>query len=220
MKPLLIRLWIRGRYKSGDPIGIRPLIAIGIIGQLIVFLIPNPARLLAPQLPLLSPQDWPGSQIGTEVFFTDSWRASPSDPWSPLQWEEKRGFYQSLNLTGNNVNASFEQTILWFANPDGSAAAWNQLDSDTYNGWPVLERRRQSEAPVSILACNPDSSIAPQCWYLTYWEHWFSAVFFWRQSGEDLLLQDIHQLTARLDYLLLSAPAEPCFWFLCTGPET
>jgi hypothetical protein len=121
-------------------------------------------------------------------------------------------------LSQENANATIDQTIVWYASPSENADAWNQLDPSTYNGWPILERRMDTDKPASFLACNPDlSSSPPQCWYLAYWGHWVTGVFFWRQSDEDLLMQDIGQLTARVDQRLMSAPAEPCFWFLCTN---
>lgn len=56
------------RNLSRDRIGILLLLTIGIAGQLIVFLIPDPLDILAPQIPMLTPRDWQGSYIGTELF--------------------------------------------------------------------------------------------------------------------------------------------------------
>ena len=208
-----------GKQKlSRDQIRIRVVFLIGVIGIIILLLTINPLWILAPQIPMLIPQDWTGSRIGTKLFFTDNWRMSPTDPYSPFLWEEKRGFSQSLYLSLNNVhNASVDQTVVWYADPAKNAGEWNRLEPDSFNGWPIIERNMESDKPASILACNPDlSSLPPQCWYLAYWEHWFTGVFFWKQSDEDSLLRDIHQLTARIDQLLMSAPDEPCFGFLCT----
>ena len=215
------------RNLSRDQIVTLLALVIGIAGLLIVFLIPNPLDILAPQTPMLTPQDWPGSDIGTEIFFTDNWRVSYNSdfPWSPLRWEERRGFYQSLYLTGDNVNYSIDsfidQTVVWYANPDENAAVWKrEFDTGTYNGWPFIETHLSSDQPASFLACYPDPSLEtspPQCWYLASWGHWFTAVLFWRQSDEVLLMQNIHQLTDRVDQLLMSAPDEPCYGFLCTN---
>jgi hypothetical protein len=204
--------------------GILLAFLIGVGGLIFVFFLPSPLRRLAPQIPMLSPQDWAGSTLGTELFFTDSWRISysTSTPWSPFLWEEKRGFYQSLYLIGNDLISSVDQTVVWYANTGENANVWKkELDTGTYNGWPIVKTRLSSDKPASFLACNPDlASAPPQCWYLAYWEHWFTAVFFWRQGDEDLLMQDIDQLTTRIDQLLMSAPEEPCYWFLCTSqPE-
>lgn len=211
---------------SRDQIAILLLLIIGIAGQSIMFMIPDPLKILAPQVPMLMPRDWQGSYIGTELFFTDSWRASynTETPWSPFVWDEKRGFYHSLYLTGDQFLSSVDQIIVWCADPIENASAWKkEFDAGTYNSWPILESRLSSDQPASLLACNPDvTSSPPQCWYLAYWEHWFTAIFFYRQSNgetltEDLLMQDIRQLTARVDQLLMSAPDEPCIGFLCTG---
>jgi hypothetical protein len=192
---------------SRDQIWILLALVVGIVGQIFVFFVPDPLRVLAPQLPMLSPQDWPGSQIGTELFISENW-----------PWQEKRGFRQSLYLSQDSINAHIDQQLVWYANPRENADIWNQLDPDTYNGWPILERNMDTDKPASMLACNPDlSSSPPQCWYLAYWEHWFTGVFFWRQFDEDLLIQDIRQLTDRVDQLLMSAPDEPCKGILCTG---
>jgi hypothetical protein len=228
MKPSSLPLRANERNLSRDQMGILLALIIGIAGQLIVFLIPDPLKILAPQIPLLTPRDWQGSYIGTELFFTDNWRASYSveTPWSPFVWDEKRGFYQSLYLTGDDFLSSVDQTIVWYADPIENANVWKkELDAGAYNGWPIIESRLSSDRPAFLLACVPDPgpmTSQPQCWYLAYWEHWFTAIFFYRQSNgetltDDLLLQDIRQLTARVDQLLMSAPDEPCFGFLCTG---
>jgi hypothetical protein len=211
-----------------EQIGLPLLLVIGIVGQLIVFLIPDPLDLLAPQIPLLTPRDWPGSYIGTDMFFTDNHRVSydATFPSSPLRWEERRGFQQSLYLEGDNFLSSVDQTVVWYANPDESANVWKrEFDRGTYNSWTFIETHQGPDRPAFFLACAPDPgpmTSPPQCWYLAHWEHWFAAIFFYRQSNgepltEDFLMQDIRQLTARADQLLMSAPDEPCFGFLCTG---
>lgn len=218
MNQSLISRRVGVRNLSRDQITILLMLAIGVTGLLIVFLIPDPLSMLTPQVPMLGPQDWPGSYIGTEMFFTDNWRTDPTAPYSPFYWEEKRGFYQSLYMSLDIANASIDQTVVWFSSPAANAAAWNELDPNAYYGWPIIERRSDTDKPVSFLACNPDLvSSPPQCWYLASWGHWVTGVFFWRQSNEDVLLEDIHQLSGRIDRLLMSAPEEPCFWFLCTN---
>lgn len=206
---------------SRDQFATLLMFVIGSAGLITVFLIPDPMPMLAPQLPLLIPTDWPGSHISTKLFFTDNWRASynASFPWSPFLWEEKRGFYQSLDLSEGDFVASVAQTIVWYANAGENANTWKkEFASDTYNGWPIIESRLGSDKPASLLACNPDLvNASPQCWFLAYWGHWFTALFFNRQSNEVLLMQDIRRLTARAEELLMVAPREPCFSFLCTS---
>jgi hypothetical protein len=188
--------------------GIRLVFAIGVTGLLIVFLIPDPLQVLAPQIPVLTPQDWPDSRIYPKLFITDRW-----------PWEEKRRFALNMDLnTDGHTSASIMQALTWYADPSQAVFAWKQLNPESYNGWPIVERNVGTDRPASFLACNPDlSGSPPQCWYLAYWEHWYAEVFFWRQFDEDLLLQEIHELTARVDQLLMSAPDEPCYGFLCTN---
>jgi hypothetical protein len=203
------------RKVSKDQMTIWLLFVIGLTGQMIVFMLPDPLQLLAPQVPMLMPQDWQGSYVGTKMFFTDNWQTSNSDPYRPFLWAEKRGFYQSLYLPPGVGNISIAQTVIWYANPDENADEWHRLaNANSYNGWPIVERSLEADKPASLLACYPDTP--PQCLYLASWDHWFTAVFFWREADEALLIQYIHQLTARIDQLLMSAPDEPCYGFLCT----
>src|SRR3972149_9833556 len=157
MKPSFILRLFGNKNLSRDQIGIRLALIIGVIGLTIVFLIPDPAQVLAPQIPMLTPKDWQGSHKGTKLFFTDSWRTSPSAPLSPFPWEEKRGFFHSLYWSQGTVNASIDQTIVWYADPGEKAYEWNQLPPDEYNGWPILERSIDTNKPVSFLTCNPDT---------------------------------------------------------------
>ena len=179
MKPSLFRRVTGDRNLSRDQTPILLALIIGVTGLFTVFLIPDPLRILAPQIPMLAPQDWPGSYVGTEMFFTDNWRTSPSAPYGPFSWEEKRGFYQSLYLSQGTANVFIDQTVVWYADPDENAGEWNQLDPDTYNGWPIIERSIDMDQPVFFLACHPDLSASPpQCWYVAYWDHWVTGVFF------------------------------------------
>ncbi len=201
MKPSFIQRLIGNRNLLKNHVGTRWVFVIGVIGQLVVALVPYPLSILSPQLPLLTPQDWAGSYIGTKLFLTDNWRMSTSDPYRPFLWEEKRGFFQSLYSEPDTVNTSIEQTIVWYADPAENIKEWNRLDANTYNGWPIIERNVNKDKPISILACLPDGLDYPhQCWYLTYWGHWFTGIFFWGQSNKDLLIKDIHQLTGRIDH--------------------
>ena len=218
MNSSLIHRSTGNRKVSKDQITILLVFVIGLFGQMIVFLLPDPLQVLAPQIPMLTPQDWQGSYVGTKMFFTDNWQTSTSNPYRPFLWEEKRGFYQSLYLPPGAGNISIDQTVIWYANSGENADEWNQLvNADSYNGSPLLERSLDMSKPASFLACHPE--IPPQCWYLAYWDHWFTAVFFWREADEALLIQYIHQLTARIDQLLMSAPDEPCYGFLCTNSD-
>lgn len=168
MKLSSLPLQANERNLSRDQMGILLALIIGIAGELIVFLIPDPLDILAPQIPMLTPRDWRVSY-------------SPSNPWRPFLWQEKRGFHQSLYLTGDNFLSSVHQTVAWYANPVENANIWrNEFDFGTYNSWPIIESRLGSDRPASFLACVPEPGpmiSPPQCWYLAYWEHWFTAFF-------------------------------------------
>ena len=111
--------------------------------------------------------------------------------------------------------------------PDGSGqSAWVQavVQEQPFSGW-IWSGLVSFDGVNVTAACFPEPgpmTSPSQCWYLAYWQHWFTAISFYRQSNgailtEDLLLQDTRQLTARADELLMSAPDEPWFGFLCTG---
>ena len=184
-------------------------LVIGIGGQIFVFLTPDPLVRLTPQIPVISTQDWPGSRVTTESFISDT---------GP--WREKRQFAKGLSIENEmHNNSHIDQMVVWYADPSEAAAAWNQLDSETYNGQPIVERSIGTDKPTSMLFCTirnmPEDP--RECWYLAYWEHWYTEVHFWSQFDEDLQLPELQQITARVDQRLMSAPAEPCYGILCTG---
>src|SRR4030065_1809638 len=115
MKPSFIRRLIGDRNLSRDQLGIRLALVIGVIGQLIVFLIPNPLWILAPQIPMLTPQDWPGSRISMQLFMT-----SKSRPW-----EEMREFRQPIVIENSAENTHIDQIVAWYADPRETMAAWD-----------------------------------------------------------------------------------------------
>jgi hypothetical protein len=197
------------RFPKRDWLGMSLLLLLGISGMLSVSLLRDPLIRLTPMLPMLSPQDWPDSEVTQQVFIGDI-----SAPW-----DEQRTFQMTLSLVGEpSTIASIDQVLIWYADPSHAAAAWEELETGTYNGWAFKERQTEGDRPQSFLACNPDLVTSPpQCWYLAYWKHWRAEIFFWRQANENLLLQDIEQLTDRVDQLLMSAPEEPCYGRLCTS---
>ena len=203
--------WISSQNASRrDRIGILLALTIGIGGLIFVFLLPDPLLRLAPQIPVLSPQDWPGSYISIGPFISD-----PSAPW-----KEKRRFFMTLGLSSDeHTNAFIDQTVVWCADPAKAAAAWDQLDAKSYNGHPIVARNTDPGKPASMLFCvvkeSPDSPWA--CTYLAYWGYWFTEVLFWSQFEEDLQLPEMQQIISRVDQRLMSAPEEPCYGWLCTG---
>jgi hypothetical protein len=209
MKGSGLHSYLMKRFSNRDWLGMSLLLLLGISGMLSVSLLRDPLIRMSPMLPMLSPQDWPGSEVTQPVFIGDI-----SAPW-----EEQRTFQMTLSVVGEpSTIASIDQRVIWYADRSRATAAWEELDTGTYNGWDFKERQTEGDQPQSFLACNPDLVTSPpQCWYLAYWKHWRAETFFWRQSDENFLLRDIEQLTDRVDQLLMSAPEEPCYGRLCTN---
>ena len=61
------------RMQFHDLMAIVLLLTAGIGGQ---FILSDPLKVLAPEVPMLSPADWPGSQYNLELLITDG------RPWS------------------------------------------------------------------------------------------------------------------------------------------
>jgi len=193
---------------SRDLIGILLALVIGIGGQIFVFSIPDPFVVLAPQIPLLSPPDWPGSHASIGLGISTEWR-----------WREKREFQTELELINDTYSAYTRQKVVWYADPMETAAAWNQLNTESYNEQPIVASFRGNDKPASMLFCRkkdlPDDP--HECWYLAYWEHWYTEVIYWSQIDDDLQSLEMQQIATRVDQLLMSAPDEPCYGILCTG---
>jgi hypothetical protein len=209
MTRLPVHRWIGSQNLSRrDRIGILLALIVGIGGLVFVFILPDPLLRLAPQIPFLSSQDWQGSYVSTKLFMSE-----PSAPW-----KERRRFYRSLGLNPDeHTNALIDQTMIWFANPAKAAAAWDQLDTKFYNGQPIVARNTEQGKPASMLFCglNESADFPGHCFYLAYWDHWYTEVRFWSQYEEDLQLPEIQQIISRVDQRLIAAPAEPCYGILC-----
>ena len=193
------------RNLKRDLIGILLAFIAGISGQLFLL---NPLRVLAPELPMLSPRDWPGSQYNLELLSTDG------RPWS-----EYRAFQRNIVLIKDGVLVKeAEQTIVWYANLTQAAAAWDQHRREPYHDFPVVDSNTRKKGPESLLFCSPgEPYISPLCSYRAYWKHWYTNVDFYGRTDEDLPLSEVQKLTDRIDQLLMSAPDRPCQWFSCIG---
>lgn len=204
-----LRRWIGSQTSSRDRIGILLALLIGTGGLLFVFLVPDPLLRLAPHLPMLSPQDWQGSYISIGPFISDP---SPS-------WQEKRSFFMTLELNPDaHTNAFIDQTVVWYSQAEVAAAAWDALNTETYNGQSIVARITDRGKPASMLFCLSEEPPSPRnCTYLAYWGHWQTEVRFWSEFEEDLQLAEMQRIAARVDELLMSALAEPCYGILCTN---
>ena len=196
-------LMVGNRNLVRDLIGIVLALAVGLGGQL---LLSDPMRVLAPELPVLSPQDWPGSQ------FFGPLRIEGGRPWS-----DQRAFQQSIALIRNEVGvAEATQRISWYADLTQAAAAWDQHKSEPFWDFPIVARNTGNNKPESLLLCStPEPDISPLCSYRAYWEHWYTEVTFTSRTIDDLPPSEMQKLTNRIDQLLMSAPDKPCQGFFC-----
>src|SRR5688572_1380926 len=199
---------ISNRSLIKDLAGVLLALTIGIGGQIFIS---DPLGVLvsASKLPILSPQDWPGSWVTTELWI------SGTEPW-----KEKRQFVQVLSIENDmHNNSHIDHTIVWYADPSEAAAFWNQPNPYSDVWQEIAARNPEDGKPASRLLCvRKETPNSPQaCKYLAYWEHWYTEVDFWSQFDEDLQPLEIQQITTRVDQLLMSAPAEPCKGIFCTG---
>ena len=197
-------LMIGNREQVRDLIGILLALVVGLSGLLIVS---EPLKILAPRIPMLSTEDWPGTQVTEDLSILDGW-----------SWWEKREFYQSIVRIKNEtpvVEAS--QRTIWYADPMRPAAEWEAYLGDSYNGRLLVAKSLRKDRPLSLLFCSDASEYPRECTYVAYWRHWYTEVTIWSKSEEDLPLSRREKLTNRIDQLIMSAPDTPCLWRFCPG---
>jgi hypothetical protein len=203
----------RSPHRVRDAIAILLLLAVGTGGLIFVFSMPDPFASLAPHIPLLSPLDWPGSDASITLGISSEW-----------QWREKREFQTQLNLRSGSYGGGIGQTAIWYADPLEAAADWTRLDRLSYEEEPFVRSGGGDGQPVYILFCgSAGTSLVEgyrECWYLAYWKHWYTAVNYRSQLGEDLHASEMQKFAARVDQLLMSAPDEPCYGILCTETKS
>lgn len=203
-----LRSTIAGKgYSVRDLIGMLLALAVGISGQLFLA---DPLQVLAPSLPMLSPEDWPGSRFTIERQIMGG-RA----------WREQRSFQQSIVLIKNQKPvASATQIIVWYADLEQAKAAWDQHRKEPYYDYPIIARSTDKDKPASLLFCSPPVPDTPgECGYRAYWKHWYTQVTFYRGISEEFPLPEIQKLTSRIDQHLISAPDKPCQGFFCTNED-
>jgi hypothetical protein len=212
MTRLSLRQWTGDRKLFREGMAILLALAIGIGGLIFVFSIPDPFVSLAPHIPMLSPEDWPGSDGGRGVAISTGW-----------SWREKREFHTGLVLSTGTSVAEISQMMIWYADPLGAAADWIRLDRSSYKEEPFVESGGGDGRPISMLFCGNRGMSLPEgfreCWYLAYWEHWFIEVNYRSQLAENLHVLEMQRIAARVDQLLMSAPDEPCYGILCMGTK-
>src|SRR5215216_13414 len=155
-----------------DGIAILLLLAVGLAGQ---FILSDPLRILAPDLPMLSPEDWPGSQLSTPRLIMDG-----------LEWHIQRSFLQGIDQPpGGGVT----QVIAWYADRRRAAATWEQHKNEPYYDYPILAVSTASDRPQSILFCSPAEPLTSrECSYHAYWGNWYTYVDFYARTTEEFPL--------------------------------
>jgi hypothetical protein len=205
-------LFLRDRIAAnrnlvGDLIGILLLLAAGISGQL---LLSDPLRFLfrASELPMLSPEDWPSSQISRELSIIGG------HPWS-----HQRKFGQDMVLIKNNMTMEeVDHYIVWYSDLTQAETDWKLYQRLPTSDFQVIVSSTDKNKPESVLFClTPGIQIPHECYYHAYWEHWFTEVYFYGRTDEDLPFSEMQTLMDRTDQLLMSAPDKPCQWLSCTG---
>jgi hypothetical protein len=209
-----LRQFVTNRYSSGDRLGILLALVIGTGGLVFVFFLPDPILDLAPQVPILSPQDWPGSYANQEL--------SVRQP--ELTWQEERRFFQNLLLHNEvRINNTISQEVIWYADPLEAASSWQHFTRQyeaTYGEQAVdvtFTSNAENNKPESRLFCRREGMANADdphvCAYFAQWGHWFTQVMFF----QEMQLAEIQPITARIDQQLMLAQAEPCYWIFCTS---
>lgn len=205
-------LFLRNRIAAnrnlvGDLIGILLVLAVGISGQL---LLSDPLRFLfrASELPMLSPEDWPGSQISRELSIIGG------RPWS-----HRRHFVKGIVLIKNEMTmAEAYQGIVWYSDLTQAETDWKRYQGLPTSDFQIIASSTDKSKPESVLFCiTPGIQIPHECIYRAYWEHWSTAVSFYGRTDEDLPFSEMQKLMDRTDQLLMSAPDKPCQWLSCIG---
>jgi len=188
-----------------DLIGLLLVLVIGIGGQIFIL---NPIGVLAPNIPLLSPQDWTGSRISSGV--------ADSSGSHVRQWKLKRIFGIGLQVgqySALNTGAEISQAIIWYAESAEAIAAWQKRDTGQpggfFNTQPVMTTHLQDGMPESILFCTKYTASGFKCAYFAYSGHWYTNVWFWSGGSTYLSMADVQNITTRINQLLLKAPDKP-----------
>lgn len=172
-------------------------LAIGISGQ---FFLSNPILILTPKLPMLSQQDWPRSQVASELEILRN-----------LQQPKRREYLIRMQITEKlfyNPKAEIKQKTTWYEYTDLAATAMQKRKSEL-NMLPIIaESSLSPDTPASILLCR-NTYKAFVCEYLAYWNYWFTEVHFSSEGDESLSFSEIQQIVTRVDELLMAAPDKP-----------
>jgi hypothetical protein len=181
--------------------------------MIFVFSQPDPFTFLRPQIPMLTPEDWPGSSASLGLGISTAWR-----------WQEKREFHTELSLDAGAYAAGIGQIAIWYADPFQAAADWKMLDQEFHKEESFVTSTGGDGQPETMLFCGSAGMSLPdgfrECWYLALWKHWYTEVNYRSELADDLHMVEMQKIAARVNQLLVSASDEPCYGVLCTGTKS
>lgn len=186
-----------------DLVGIILAFAVGISGLVISL---NPLKILAPEIPMLSSQDWEGSRTISNLEDSSS---------SNLKlWKEKREFTIRLEVGRYyGTNAEIWQRSVWYAESTEALWAWTNRDSrqmrSFFNEVPINSTPLGNNNPASVLYCDERRNAGFICGYFAYRGNWYMEVWFWSHGDEYLSYSEMDKIIIRIDQLLMSAPDQP-----------
>jgi hypothetical protein len=198
-------LSIKSRTKFIDLFGIILIVVIGIRGQVYVF---KPTSALHSDIPLLSTQDLPGSQLDVRLRVPREWKPGKHEYFMKMKIVTNEPYI-------NEVKVMVSQTALWHADSTRSIDEWKSRKRDFGNMKPVTITPLDIDRPESVLYCPSgidDSSknrYEQSCYYLAYWEHWYTEVNIYSRGEEHLSYLEVKKIIDQVEQSLLSAPARP-----------
>lgn len=179
---------IHKRIFLKDIISILIVLTIGISGSIAVS---DPIKVLMPKHPMISYQDWEGSQVTQKIEIRSH------------DWAKIRILSTTLRLKdeSNYYRAQIRQEARWYASMEESAAFWNHKSH--YPGWQIIENPLTINSPASRLSCNKDLTKI-SCDFEAYRGHWYTQIFFLSDSSVILSISDVERIVARANQLLMS----------------
>jgi len=186
----------RNKNLIKDLFGISLILAIGIGGFLAA---QNPVPILVPEHPMLSADDWPGSHATRKLSISDA-----------ENLEKRRDLHIRLNSNqdANGISAEVSQSATWHADPKEAMLRWNEFHQETPGQGLVSENLMSREQPISRLYCDNELHYTTRCTFYAYRGHWFTYIKFLSKSNEHFSTDEIMQITARANQLLMSVSDE------------
>ncbi len=193
------------RTKLVDFFGIILIVLIGIGGQVYVF---NPASALRPDIPLLSTQDLPGSQLEVRLRVPREWKPGKHEYFMKMKIITNEPYI-------NETKVMVSQSAIWYADPDKTIDEWNNRKRDFGNMKTVTMTSLAIDRPESVLYCpygideSSKNYYEQSCDYRAYWGHWYTEVELYSRGEQHLSYLEVKKIIDRVNQLLLSAPDRP-----------